>query len=264
MAAGNRARPRESIWLSGGPTRRKSGEQPAGLDLDRIVDATVRLLDAEGAQGFSMRRLAAELGVTAMSVYWYVDSKDQLLELAVDAVCAEIELPSDTGGEGADWRAQLRHLANAYRRMLMTHQWMPRMLSEYLNVGPRALEFSNATLRVMQHCGLPAESVTGALSSLFQFVFGFATIQGAHEARCREAGVDLDEHHHMVLQALQDSGEQRFQETRRLQGPVLERYEALSYQRMREVEWDFALDLQIAGIEAMRDRLAGGPGPTPG
>ncbi|MEU8826238.1 TetR/AcrR family transcriptional regulator [Streptomyces sp. NPDC048636] len=95
MATGSRAiRPRSSVWLSERKTpRRKGDQQPVGLDRLKIVAATVRLLDADGLAGFSMRRLAAELGVTAMSVYWYVDTKDHLLELALDAAMGEIVLP---------------------------------------------------------------------------------------------------------------------------------------------------------------------------
>lgn len=60
------------------------------------------MLDAEGLAKFSMRRLAAELNVTAMSVYWYVDTKDDLLELALDAVFGELELPdAESGRTGA-------------------------------------------------------------------------------------------------------------------------------------------------------------------
>ncbi|WP_449346577.1 TetR family transcriptional regulator, partial [Streptomyces xanthochromogenes] len=71
---------RTSVWLGSKASRRvRRAEAPEGapvLDRDRITAEAVRLLDAEGAVKFSMRRLAAELGVTAMSLYWYVDNKD--------------------------------------------------------------------------------------------------------------------------------------------------------------------------------------------
>lgn len=120
---GTGKRPR-SIWLAERPRPRRKADQPAGLDLDKIVAASVRLLDAEGLAKFSMRRLAAELGVTAMSVYWYVDTKDDLLELAVDAVAGELTLP-DTSDDGADWRDQLRVLAVGYRDTLLRHPGRP-------------------------------------------------------------------------------------------------------------------------------------------
>ncbi|NGO70152.1 TetR/AcrR family transcriptional regulator, partial [Streptomyces boncukensis] len=101
-----------SVWLERrpAPVRRRApavprqgGEPgPEGLDRERITATAVRLLDAGGLGGFSMRRLAAELGVTAMSVYWYVDSKDDLLELALDAVQGELPLPPESADAGAD------------------------------------------------------------------------------------------------------------------------------------------------------------------
>src|SRR3954467_6613212 len=121
--AGQKASSRTSVWLEGKvrPSGRGGG-QPSGLDRDRITEVTVRLLDAEGLAKFSMRRLAAELNVTAMSVYWYVDTKDDLLELALDSVFGELELPVGVASAGVsaggpaersaeDWREQLRGLA---------------------------------------------------------------------------------------------------------------------------------------------------------
>lgn len=89
-----------SVWLTERPPLKRKAEQPAGLARDKIVAATVRLLDADGLAKFSMRRLAAELGVTAMSVYWYVDTKDDLLELALDSVMGEMRLPDEAAATG--------------------------------------------------------------------------------------------------------------------------------------------------------------------
>ncbi|MFH8404444.1 TetR/AcrR family transcriptional regulator [Streptomyces sp. NPDC018019] len=241
-----------SVWLAERPPVRRKADQPAGLDLDKIVAATVRLLDADGLAKFSMRRLAAELGVTAMSVYWYVDTKDDLLELAMDAVAGEMELP-DESDERADWRDQLRHLATEYRAMLLAHPWMPRLLGQYLNFGPRSMAFSNATLRVMARSGLPKESTSGALAAVFQFVYGFATIQGLHRARCQAQGSSLDEYFQKVVGTVQDRPE--FAETMELTVNATYAREGLSAEQMLDDDFAFALDLQIAGIEAMRERV---------
>ncbi|MFB6823065.1 TetR/AcrR family transcriptional regulator [Streptomyces virginiae] len=91
---------RTGVWPAArpaAPAGRRS-EAPSGLDRERITTATVRLLDADGAARFSMRRLAAGLGVTAMSLYRYVGTKQDLLELALDSVLGELELPPETVG----------------------------------------------------------------------------------------------------------------------------------------------------------------------
>ena len=193
---------RTSVWLEGkaprgGGTR---GGQPSSLDRERITEVTVRLLDAEGLARFSMRRLAAELNVTAMSVYWYVDTKDDLLELALDAVFDELELPDPDSGE--DWRDQLRAIASGYRALLVRHPWVSPLLGTFLNIGPRSIAFSRTVQRVIRRTGLPLHRLTGAISAVFQFVYGFGTIEGHFTSRSAEAGMSPDEYFRQGLSTL--------------------------------------------------------------
>ncbi|MFJ9408862.1 TetR/AcrR family transcriptional regulator [Streptomyces sp. NPDC101393] len=247
----------KSVWLTENPSLKpkRKADQPAGLDLDKIVDATVRLLDSESLAKFSMRRLAAELGVTAMSVYWYVDTKDDLLELALDSVAGEMPVP-DASDARSDWRDQLRALAVAYRDMLLRHPWTARLLGEYINIGPHATEFSNATQRAMRRSGLTPDAMGGALAAVFHFVYGFSTIRALHEERCRAAGISLDDYFAQVFAALSDRPE--FAEAMDLSTRA--GYARADRGALEMLDRDFAvaLDLQIAGIEAMRDRGAGG------
>ncbi|WP_433857403.1 TetR/AcrR family transcriptional regulator [Streptomyces kronopolitis] len=240
-----------SVWLTERPPPRRKTEQPAGLGLDKIVAATVRLLDADGLAKFSMRRLAAGLGVTAMSVYWYVDTKDDLLELALDHVMGEMRLP-DESDAGQDWREHLRALAGEYRALLTGHPWVARLLGMYINVGPHSTAFSDASMRVMKGSGLSLEQIAGGLSAVFQFVYGFATIEGLFNARCAEAGMPVDAYFRQVMQALQ--GRPEFAELLENSTEVMAARGGATMEEMRDRDFAFALDLQIAGIEAMRDR----------
>ncbi|MFF3767292.1 TetR/AcrR family transcriptional regulator C-terminal domain-containing protein [Streptomyces sp. NPDC001922] len=258
MAAAGRGsgHARTSVWLEGRPAPSRRSEQPAGLDRDKIVAATVRLLDAEGLAKFSMRRLAAELGVTAMSVYWYVDTKDDLLELALDAVTGEMRLPEE--GDG-DWRDRLRRLAAEYRRLLVTHVWVSPLMGAYLNVGPNAMAFSTAAQEVLRTSGLAPEQLPGALSLVYQFVYGFGTIEGRFAARCREAGISQDDFFRQVMGTIEDRPE--FGRS----VDIMEARGGDSVAEMRARDFDFALDCAIAGIEAMRRRAPGeGAGETSG
>ncbi|MET8679064.1 TetR/AcrR family transcriptional regulator C-terminal domain-containing protein [Streptomyces sp. NPDC004647] len=251
MAAADRTKDpvRTSVWLEGRPAPRRRSEQPAGLDRDKIVAATVRLLDSEGLAKFSMRRLAAELGVTAMSVYWYVDTKDDLLELALDSVTGEIPLPEEN--EAADWRDSLRLLAAAYRNLLVTHPWVSRLMGEYLNVGPQAMAFATAAQRVVRASGLTPEQLPGAMALVYQFAYGFGTIEGGFTARCQEAGISQDDFLRRVTGAIEDRPE--FEESRDMVGARGDS----TVEEMRTRDFDIALDCAIAGIEAMRGRTAG-------
>ncbi|MEV6316781.1 TetR/AcrR family transcriptional regulator [Streptomyces sp. NPDC051776] len=251
MAGADRGagRPRTSVWLASRPAPKRRSEQPEGLDRDKIVAATVRLLDSEGPGKFSMRRLAAELGVTAMSVYWYVNTKDDLLELALDAVSGEIALPHEDEG---DWRTQLGQLALQYRNLFVNHPWVSRLVGEHLNVGPNALAVSSAARRILGSSGLSPEQLPGALSLVFQFAYGFGTIEGRFNERCQEAGVSQDEFFRQVMGTVE--GRPEFDDSRNL----MEARRGASVREMRARDWEFALECAIAGIEALRDRAAGG------
>ncbi|MBX3185543.1 MAG: TetR/AcrR family transcriptional regulator C-terminal domain-containing protein [Labilithrix sp.] len=100
---------------------KRSTQSPGGkhgLTAERIRDEALRLIDAEGLESFSTRRLGAALGCEAMAIYWYYPSKDALLDAVVEALIARLPLePSSTG----DWIDALRKLAHAYRRLAHQH-----------------------------------------------------------------------------------------------------------------------------------------------
>ncbi|MEU3184817.1 TetR/AcrR family transcriptional regulator [Streptomyces sp. NPDC006923] len=251
---------RASVWLQGKPAARgrrsEKPDQPAVLDRDRITAVSVRLLDEEGPAKFSMRRLAAELGVTAMSLYWYVDTKDDLLELALDAVFGEVRVP-DLTDDGADWRDQLRELACSYRAVLVRHHWVSPLIGKYLNIGPRSTVFSSAVRAVVRRTGLAPHGQKGAISAVFQFVYGFGTIEGHYVQRCADAGLSQDEYYRLAMGSISEQREtQRGFENA---GELMEARGGDTVEEMRERDFTFALELLVAGIEAMRARDAGAP-----
>lgn len=240
---------RGSVWLEDKARRRGRGAgQPSGLDRERITEVSVRLLDAEGLAKFSMRRLAAELNVTAMSVYWYVDTKDELLELALDAVYGRLPLP-DPEAEDEDWRDQLRTLATLYRAQLVRHPWVSPLAGRYLNIGPNSLAFSRTVQRVIRRTGLPAHGITGAISAVFQFVYGYGTIEGHFHARVEDAGMTPDDYFQHAMNSVTETpaAAEIIEESKEFMaargGDTVE--------DMLNRDFTFALDLLIAGIEAM-------------
>lgn len=241
---------RTSVWLDGRPASRsrRSEGSPVGLDRDRITATTVRLLDAEGLAKFSMRRLAAELDVTAMSLYWYVDTKDDLLELALDALYGEITAPR----EDAVWTERLRQLARAYRALLVRHVWASSLVGSFLNIGPYSLRFTRAVQDVIRATGLPLHQQTGALAAVFQFVYGFGTIEGDLRRRSAAAGVSQDEYWRQAMTAYRS--EPSLKPVVDVSQDLMDARGGDTVEEMRERDFTFALDLLIAGIEAMRDR----------
>ncbi|MFI6059405.1 TetR/AcrR family transcriptional regulator [Streptomyces sp. NPDC051286] len=240
---------RTSVWLDQrAPSRTRKSDQPAGLDRDRITEATVRLLDAEGLAKFSMRRLAAELDVTAMSLYWYVDTKDDLLELALDSVYSEIAPPR----EEAHWHDRLRELATSYRELLVRHVWVSPLAGYFLNIGPHSMLFLYAVQDVIRATGLPLHQQTGALSAVFQFVYGFGTIEGHIVQRSAAAGLSQDEFFQQALGTIRS--QPRLSRIVESSQDLMDARGGDTVEEMRERDFTFALDLLIAGIEAMRGR----------
>ncbi|MFD9097942.1 TetR/AcrR family transcriptional regulator [Streptomyces collinus] len=247
MAKAGAGAARESVWLEGRTRRGGRSAQPSGLDRERITAESVRLLDAGGLPGFSMRRLAAALNVTAMSLYWYVDTKDDLLELALDAAYGELRSPAER--DGADWRAELRELATGYRELLVRHPWLSPLAGRYLNIGPHALAFSRGVQRAVRRAGLPAHRVTGAISAVSQFVYGYGTLEGQFLSRIADSGLTPDDYYQRAMDAARRDPEaadylQESQEIRDARGGD-------TVAEMMDRDFAFALDLLVAGIEAM-------------
>lgn len=251
MASSRAESPRASVWLSRKAVPKRKGEGDGALDLERIVGATVRLLDAEGLAKFSMRRLAAELGVTAMSVYWYVDTKDDLLEIVLDGINGSMAVP-DVSREDEDWRDQLRLLAMEYRKMLSSHTWVTQLLGRYLNIGPRSMAYTNACLAVIRRSGVEEERITGALSAVFQFVYGFCTAEGLFKERCNAAGLTEDEYFKQLMAEVSERDD--YEESFKDSVDLMDSQATMTREQRREEDFAYALETVIAGIEAMRDR----------
>ncbi|MFE5793526.1 TetR/AcrR family transcriptional regulator [Streptomyces sp. NPDC056503] len=240
-----------SVWLERRAAR--TGGGPAGLDRDRIVAASVRMLDQDGLAKLSMRRLAAELGVTAMSLYWYVDTKDDIIEYAIDTVYGEVDL--DAVAAGADWRERLRTLALHYRRMLVRHPWMSPCAGQYLNIGPNAIAVGARIQQAIRDTGLPVGRQPSAMSAVFQFVYGYGTIESQFGRRAVEAGMDADDFYGESVKAFRE--DPAFMEALEPMADLLD--ERATHGSVTDI-WDrdfaFALDLLVAGIEAMVAREA--------
>ncbi|MBT2458953.1 TetR/AcrR family transcriptional regulator [Streptomyces sp. ISL-86] len=190
VTAADSGKTRTSVWLAARPAApaRRRTEAPSGLDRDRITAATVRLLDAEGLGRFSMRRLAAALGVTAMSLYWYVDTKHDLLELALDSALGELTLTAGPAPE--TWPGRLRALACGYRQLLADHPWVAPLTATYPNIGPHARAFDAALQRLLDATGLADAGRTGAHLAVSHFLHGCGgTVRRAPEG---DFGLALD------------------------------------------------------------------------
>ncbi|GAB2627734.1 TetR/AcrR family transcriptional regulator C-terminal domain-containing protein [Streptomyces capparidis] len=122
-----------SIWMR--PERSAYGPKPVHSRA-KITEAAVRIADAEGLEAATMRRIAAEIGAGVMSLYRYVPSREDLVELMVDQVMGEIDV---TGMPSGDWRADLTHYADGLRGMWMKHPWITTVQRSLPSFGPNQL-----------------------------------------------------------------------------------------------------------------------------
>jgi AcrR family transcriptional regulator len=137
------------LW--GRRERGKRGPRP-GLSADAIVDAAVRVADAEGLEAVSMARVASELGFTTMSLYRHVASKDELLQLMWNASAVGAEQLS-LDGDG--WRARLLMWATIQRDMLDRHPWLTQMPMAAPPLAPNSLHFVERGMAAFDGTGLP-------------------------------------------------------------------------------------------------------------
>ena len=130
--------------------RGRRGPKP-GLSIDAIVEAAVRLADAEGLEAVSMARVAKELGFTTMSLYRYVTSKDELLQLMWNASAQGAE---DLVLEGATGEQRLRSWAMVQRDMLDRHPWITQMPMAAPPLAPNSLTFVERGLETLDDTGI--------------------------------------------------------------------------------------------------------------
>jgi AcrR family transcriptional regulator len=140
------------------------------LSRERILRAAVALTDREGVGSLSMRRLAKELGVEAMSLYHHVAKKEALLDGMVDLVFGEIELPA----AGAGWKAAMRRRAISARAVLSRHPWAISLMESRRTPGPANLRHHDAVIGCLRQAGFSVALTAHAYSVLDAYIYGFA------------------------------------------------------------------------------------------
>ena len=154
------------------PARRAKRAARPPLDRDRIVAAALGIVDDEGLEALSLRRLAEALGVTPMSIYWHVRDKAELLELVGQAVLAEIELPPARG----EWREQLTDLHRAMLTVLLKHPNTLDALIGRARFGPAGVTMFERLLSILLDAGLSADAAFDAYMVLYEYLLGFAAV----------------------------------------------------------------------------------------
>jgi AcrR family transcriptional regulator len=140
------------------------------LSKERVLRAAITLADAGGIESLSMRKLAQKLGVEAMSLYYHVANKDEILDGMVDIVFSEIDLSSSR----ADWKTAMRRRSISMRDVLATHPWATVMMQSRVNPGPALLRHHDSVIGTLRESGFSVEMAAHAFSAMDAYIYGFA------------------------------------------------------------------------------------------
>ncbi|GGO47225.1 MULTISPECIES: TetR/AcrR family transcriptional regulator [Streptomyces] len=167
--SGDARRALELLW--GAEPRPRRGPK-RGLSVQRVVSRAVELADEHGLESLTMRRVAESFGVTAMSLYSYVPSKDELVDLMVDRVA---EPSAEPGPPGEHWRAGLERHARTSWRIYHRHPWVLEVSMGRPPLGPNVLAGLEARLTTVGGLGLSVEQQLAVINLVDDYVHGAAT-----------------------------------------------------------------------------------------
>jgi AcrR family transcriptional regulator len=215
--------------------RRKA--EPAGRDKrpltrELIVDAALALLERDGLQGLSMRRLAQELGSGAASLYWHVGDKEELLGLLLDRIVGDQPVPAP---DPKHWQGTVKELARAARRHLASRRDAAQLSLGRVPTGPNSLPVLERNLAVLAASGLPPQVIAYAADMFALYVGAFA-----YEESLRFEG-----------QATPEQIGEYFRSLPPEQFPTLNRLADELVAGDLDARFEFAIELLVRGLEAM-------------
>jgi AcrR family transcriptional regulator len=154
-------------------TRADPAARRAPLSRDRVISAAIDLADREGIEALTMRRLAQELGVEAMTLYYHVASKEEILNGIVDMVLNEFELPVP----GSAWKPALRRTAISAHDVLVRHKWAASLMLTPGTVSEARMRYMDAILGTLREGGFSAHMTDQGYHALESHISGFTLWQ---------------------------------------------------------------------------------------
>lgn len=155
--------------------QKTESKQRVKLTRDRVIDAALRIMDEEGLDAVSMRRVGRELGVEAMSLYHHVRDKEDLLRGIRERVLCEF---LDPGADG-DWEVRARRAARSWREILRSHPNIMTLISgsKRFDMTPVSVRPTETALRLLREVGLPEDDAVKAFCALGGFIVGFVMFE---------------------------------------------------------------------------------------
>lgn len=233
-----------SVWTR---PQRERREQPA-LSRDQIVAEAVRLLDEEGLEALSMRKLGARLNAGATSLYTHVANKHELLELATNEVFGEPRQPVNTAG----WRPAMLDFGRDLRAMVLRHRWLAAVMGTLgtLHMAPNMMLLTESIFEVLESEGFSMDEADTAMNIIYSFVMGMTTVEAGYLTMLRHHGLTEQEWLQQTLPVAKAASAQ-YRRTS-------QRYISLQEQQTppsRDEIFDHQLEMVLNGLDpAMRHR----------
>ncbi|MET7423542.1 TetR/AcrR family transcriptional regulator C-terminal domain-containing protein [Dactylosporangium sp. NPDC005555] len=216
------------------------------LSRERVFAAAVTLADEHGIQALTMRRLAADLGVEAMSLYYHLPDKETLLDGVADTVVAEVVAALPEGGAAGPWRDVLRGQFLTARRVMLRHPWAPGLLGTRRTIPASVFGYYDRILGTMVGAGFSYRIAHRALHAFGSMPLGFAqevfspaAAGGSMDAEATEAELEALAATMPHLTAMVAA------EVHAATDPTLGWCDG-------QVEFEFTLDLLLDGLERLR------------
>lgn len=216
------------------------------LSRQRALTAAMALADASGLAALTMRRLAADLGVEAMSLYYHLPGKEGLLDGLAETVIAEITTAVGAGRPEADWRASLRLRFLAARNVMLRHPWAPGLLAARPAIPVSLFAYYEEIVATLISGGISHRIAHRALHAFGSLALGFsqeifspATAGGAMEPELTEANLAA------LAEALPNLTAMLASEAHAVTDPTLGWCDS-------QVEFEFTIDLLLDGIGRTR------------
>jgi AcrR family transcriptional regulator len=180
-------------------SRKRSAVEPQGLTVEAIVDAATRIGEKDGFEAISMRRVAADLGVTAMALYKHVPTKNALLDQIANTYLADLDLAEDVD----QWDERLRRIFRSFHELMVEHPVLAHVAANQTLEGPSARRMAEVVLAILRNNGFGDAEAVEVFSVLASFTVGLTLSwrarlpedEGHAEERTGKLAADPDHPH---------------------------------------------------------------------
>jgi TetR/AcrR family tetracycline transcriptional repressor len=216
-------------------------ETRPSLSRDLVADRALEIADAEGLEAVTIRRLATELGVTPMALYWHFKTKDDLLDGVADRILDTVELPARSGDWTADIRAALVALVTAMR----PHPQAAHRVAERIMAHPQGLELTEAALSTLAAAGFSPEAASYLAMQAMRSAIAMVTADVVDDSG--QTPEEREAHLRRKQATIASLDPQRYP-------AVVSHAEAMTYCSDPQVVFDLGVDLFVAGVRGLAER----------